>query len=279
MTEIKPTLKKESKKEKNKATYIIEPLLPGYGTTMANSLRRILLSSLPGAAITAIKVKGAPHEFSTLPDVKEDMINVVLNLKSIRFEVLTKDAERDFKLELKKKGSGKVKASDIKLPSDIKIANPDQYILTVDGPKGDVDMEITVTQGIGYVPTEAREEEKLPVGTIAVDALYNPVKKVSFEVENTRVGKMTNLDKLTLDIETDGTMDIDDALDYASSVLVDHFSLLKKPEVKEKKEKPAEKKVEKPAKKAASKEASLDPKGREPKKEEKKPAKKETKKK
>ncbi|MBI4050491.1 MAG: DNA-directed RNA polymerase subunit alpha [Candidatus Doudnabacteria bacterium] len=213
-----------AKEEKFKSVIVIEPLYPGYGMTVGNALRRVLLSSLPGAAVIAVKIKGVDHEFSTIPNVKEDVVDIILNLKQLHLKV---DSEEVVKLELKAKGEKVVKASDIKPDSRVKIINQDLVIATLDNKNTEFSMEIVVQQGRGYVPVEMGESEKLEIGMIAVDAIYTPMRNVNFEVENVRVGQITNFDKLTITMETDGTIGGREALDIASQILVDHFALLK----------------------------------------------------
>lgn len=203
----------------------MEPLYPGYGVTIGNSLRRILLSSLPGAAVTALKIKGVDHEFSTIPNVKEDMIEIILNIKQLRMKVHSNETVR---LELKVKGEREVTAADFKKNSEVEIVNPELHIATLDNKSAELDMEIIVGTGRGYVPVEQRENEKLEIGVIAVDAIYTPVKVVNFEITNVRVGQITNYDQLTLTMETDGTTSGKDAIDAAARILLEHFSLLTK---------------------------------------------------
>jgi DNA-directed RNA polymerase subunit alpha len=224
-SQIEPNLKAINKKG-SVTEFVIEPLLPGYGITLANSLRRVLLSSLAGSAISAVKIKGVSHEFSTIPNIKEDVIEIILNLRDL---VLKLHSDKAQTLELKVKGPKKVTAADIKVPSDAEIINPDLYIATLDNKSAELDMEILVEKGIGYLPTEERKSFKLPAGMIAVDAVFTPVRKVSFEIENTRVGEMTNLDKLNLIIETNGTIDAQEALKKAASILIEQFSLFTEP--------------------------------------------------
>lgn len=217
-----PELKTVSE-EGNKATFAIEPLYSGYGMTLGNSLRRVILSSLGGAAVTAVKIDSVSHEFSTVEGVKEDVVELILNLKKIRFKVYSDEPQF---LVLSKTGKGEVKASDIKTSADVEIVNPGQVIATLDAAKSKLGMEIKVEKGRGYVPVEARESEKLEVGMIAVDALYSPIQRVRYNVENTRVGQMTDLDRLVIEIETDGTTSPFEALSQASEILVDHFSVV-----------------------------------------------------
>jgi DNA-directed RNA polymerase subunit alpha len=208
--------------DKFNAIFVVEPLQPGFGVTVGNSLRRTLLSSLEGAAVTSVKIDGITHEFSTIPYIKEDVIEIILNLKKLRMKMFS-DEPIVLKLEAKKEGP--VTADMITKNSNVEITTPDLIIATIDNKKGKLSMEITIEKGRGYTPVEARENEKNELGSIAVDALYNPVQKVNYSVENTRVGDQTNLDKLTIEIETDGTIAARDTLDYAANILVDHFAI------------------------------------------------------
>ena len=207
----------------NKATFVVEPLHSGYGMTLGNSLRRVILSSLGGAAVTAVKIDSVAHEFSTIEGVKEDVVEIILNLKKLRFRVFSDEPQY---LVLTASKKGEVTAADIKASSDIEIVNPDQVIATLDKDKVKLGMEIKVEKGRGYVPVESREAEKLEVGMIAVDALYSPVVRVRYNVENTRVGQMTDLDRLVMEIETDGTITPHEAIRQAAEVLVEHFSVV-----------------------------------------------------
>lgn len=248
-------VKKGQEEEK---IFVFEPLYPGYGTTVGNALRRVLLSSLPGAAVQAVKIKGVEHEFSSIPQVKEDVVSIILNLKKIRFKF---HGEEPIKVILHVKGQKNALAEDIKVKSDVEIVNKKQLIATLTSKEAELEMELTIGSGRGYVPVEAREreEEGLDIGTIAVDSIYTPVKNVNFGVENVRVGQMTNYDRLTLNIATDGTITPEEALKMASEILVDHFNFVKnlkstkeKPKVEEKTispEKPAAEEKEKPTKK------------------------------
>ena len=219
-----------SKEEKFKSQIIIEPLYPGYGVTIGNSLRRVLLSSLPGSAVTAVKIKGADHEFSTINSVTEDVVDILLNLKQLRLKV---DSDEPVKLELRARGQKTVTAGDIKPDSRVEVMDKDFVIATLDGKTAELNMEITAERGRGYVPVEMRESEKLEIGNIAVDAIYTPVRNVNYEVENVRVGKITNYDKLTLTMETDGTISGREAIDLAAQILGDHFALMKTAEMTE----------------------------------------------
>ncbi len=216
-----PELKTVSE-DGNKATFAIEPLHSGYGMTLGNSLRRVILSSLGGAAVTAVKIDSVAHEFSSIDGVKEDVVEIILNLKKLRFRVFSDEPQY---LVLTKTGRGPVTAKDIKATSDVEIVNPDALIATLDTDKTKIGMEIRVEKGRGYVPVEHREHEKLEVGMIAVDALYSPVQRVRYTVENTRVGQVTDLDRLLLEVETDGTVTPAEAVQQASSILVEHFRI------------------------------------------------------
>jgi DNA-directed RNA polymerase subunit alpha len=218
LPELKPV-----QEEGNKATFAIEPLHSGYGMTLGNSLRRVILSSLGGAAVTAVKIDSVAHEFSTIEGVKEDVVEIILNLKKLRFRVYSEEPQF---IVLSASGKGEVKASDIKTTSDVEIVNPDQVIATLDNDKVKLGMEIKVEKGRGYVPVESREAEKLEVGMIAVDALYSPVARVRYSVENTRVGQMTDLDRLVMEIETDGTINPHEAIRQAAEILVEHFQVV-----------------------------------------------------
>ncbi len=207
----------------NRYTFVMEPLYPGYGVTIGNTLRRVLLSSMPGAAVVAVKMKWVDHEFSTIPNVKEDVVEIILNLKQLRLKVHTEEPVR---LSLKVKGEKVVTAADIKETDLVEVVNKDLYIATLDNKSAELDMELIVQQGRGYVPVEQRESEKLEIGMIAVDAIYTPIKNVNYEVQNVRVGQITNFDKLTITMETDGTINGQEALNIAAHILVDHFTML-----------------------------------------------------
>lgn len=196
---------------------------PGYGTTLGNALRRVLLSSLEGSAVTAVKIKGATHEFSTLPGIMEDMVQVILNVKKIRFKTHGDDP---VKVNLKHKGEGKITAKEIKCPTGIEVINPDQLIATATDKKSDLDMELEVNKGLGYIPVEQQERKEKEIGAIAVDAIYTPIKRVNYEIENMRVGKRTDYDKITLEVVTDGTVTPSEAFRKAVSILVEQFSKL-----------------------------------------------------
>lgn len=207
----------------NGATLVISPCFQGYGTTLGNALRRVLLSSLPGAAVTALKIKGVDHEFAPIPGVKEDGLEVVLNLKQLR---LRKFGDDPVRLTLKKKGEGEVTAADIETTSDVEIVNKDLHIATITDKKAVFEMEIVVGNGRGYDTVEEREEEAKEIGLIGIDAVYTPVREVGYSVENVRVGDITDFDKLVMEIETDGTITPEDAVDQSVRILSDHFSLI-----------------------------------------------------
>lgn len=210
--------------------FVVEPLYPGYGTTIGTALRRVLLSSLPGAAITSVKFTGVDHEFSTIPGVKEDIIEVILSLKQVRFRL---SGNEPVTVSLTKKGAGKVTAKDIEGTDRLEVVSKDQHIATLSDKKAAFDAELTIEKGRGYFPTERREEQKLPVGTIALDAIFTPVKRVNFQVENTRVGQMTNFDRLILNVVTDETISPDDVVKEAAQTLVSQFQLLADPDATE----------------------------------------------
>jgi DNA-directed RNA polymerase subunit alpha len=208
---------------KNKYSAILEPLYPGYGVTIGNAMRRVLLSSLSGAAATAVKIKYVDHEFSTIPNVKEDVIQIILSLKQLRVKSF---ATEPVKLFLKEKGEKMVSASSFKENDQVQIINKDLHIATLDNKNADLEIELIIEQGRGYSPVEARENQRLEVGMIAIDAIFTPIKSVHFDVSNVRVGQLTNYDRLEIVIETDGTMNGQGAINIASHILVDHFTML-----------------------------------------------------
>ncbi len=209
----------EQKIDNNHSRFIIEPLYPGYGPTIGNSMRRVLLSSIMGAAATSFKIDGVNHEFSPIEHVKEDMIELMMNIKKVNFKSFSTEPVI---LELSKKGPGEVKASDFKSNSNIEIANPEQHIVSLDN-KANFRMEVIVEHDRGFRPASVAAGEKKEIGQIAIDASFSPVERVSFFVEDTRVGQMTNFDKLIVDLITTGTVTPEYALKEASKVLVDHF--------------------------------------------------------
>jgi DNA-directed RNA polymerase subunit alpha len=201
----------------NYGRFKIEPQDPGYGHTLGNALRRVLLSSIPGSAITKIKIDGVFHEFSTITGVKEDVTEIVLNVKGVR---LRSYAERPVKVILTKQGPGIVRASDIDAPSNVELVNPNHYICTLDSDDASIEIEMTVERGRGYLPADQRDA--LPIGEIPVDAIFTPVPKVNYVVENTRIGQATDFDRLLIEIWTDGTIKAGDALSHAAQVLVQY---------------------------------------------------------
>ena len=201
--------------------YIVEPLERGYGTTLGNSLRRILLSSLPGTAATSIKIAGVQHEFSTIPGVKEDVTEIVLNVKKIIAKLHCQGTKTVY---IDAAGECEVTAGDIKADGEVEILNPEQHICSL-GPDASFNMEITLSHGRGYVPSDKNKTPNMPIGTIAVDSIYTPVYKVNYTVENTRVGNMTDYDKLTLEVWTDSTISARDAVSLGAKILSDHPSL------------------------------------------------------
>ncbi|MCX6744519.1 MAG: DNA-directed RNA polymerase subunit alpha [Candidatus Parcubacteria bacterium] len=213
---------------KNEGILVIEPLFHGYGTTIGNALRRVILSSLPGAAITSFKIKGAQHEFSAVKGIYEDVLEIVLNLKQLRLKVYS---EEPVTLKLVKKGEGEVFAKDITKDANVEIINSNLKILTLTDKNIELNMEIVVQKGMGFEPTENRNKAELPVGSIAIDSIFTPIIDVGFNVENTRVGQITNFDKLTLTVKTDGTTSPEYAINYAVKILLDHFNLLYKGEL------------------------------------------------
>ncbi len=203
-------------------TFVVEPLHRGYGVTLGNSLRRVLLSSLGGGAVTAFSVEGASHEFTSLDGVKEDVVQITLNLKQLRFRVYSDEPQT---ITLKKKGKGQVTGEDISTTADVEVANPEQVIATLDDDKTELSMTLQVEKGRGYVAVDERNEQ-LPVGMIAIDALFSPIERVRYKVENTRVGQITDLDQLTVDIVTDGTITPRQAMQQAAAILVNQFNVL-----------------------------------------------------
>lgn len=215
----------EISEDKRYGKFIVEPLERGYGITLGNSLRRIMLASLPGAAVSQVKIDGVLHEFSSIPGVKEDVTEIIMNLKSL---AIKNNCETD---EVKKaiidfEGEGVVRASDIQVDQDIEIMNPDQVIATLNGGKDSkLYMEIMISKGRGYISADKNKSEDLPIGVIAVDSIFTPVERVNVTVENTRVGQITDYDKLTLDVYTDATLAPDEAVSLAAKVLSEHLKL------------------------------------------------------
>ena len=196
--------------EEFKGTYEIDGLYPGYGHTLGNSLRRIVLSSLPGSAITSVKIDGVQHEFSTIDGVKEDVINILLNLKKVRVQILTDEPQT---ISIETKGQKIITAGDIKTPSQVKVLNPEQHIAEITNKKGELSIEMTVERGMGYVSKDVLQKDKVDIGVIALDAIFTPIRRVNYEVENMRVGDRTDFNRLRMFIETDGTITAHQALE------------------------------------------------------------------
>jgi DNA-directed RNA polymerase subunit alpha len=222
-----PQRPKYTSENEKSGRFEIEGCYPGYGTTLGNALRRVLLSSLPGAAIVSAKIKGVAHEFSTMPDILEDVIQIILNLKQIRFKSYK---DEPIKAILKVKGEKIVNAGMIDCSSDIEVINKDAHIATITNPKGELEIEMEVASGIGYVPVEQQEKSEKEVGVIAVDAIYTPIRRVNYIVDNMRVGKRTDFEKITLDISTDGSITPQEAFAKAIEILVSQFSILANPD-------------------------------------------------
>ncbi|MEK7616037.1 MAG: DNA-directed RNA polymerase subunit alpha [Patescibacteria group bacterium] len=229
-----PTEPKLVSKVDNKAIFEIAPLYPGYGITIGNSLRRVLISSISGAAITSVKIKGVDHEFTTIPGVMEDILEIIMNLKRVRFKVFI---DEPVTLTLSAKGAGDITANNIAETADVEVVNPDQKIATITDKKTEVEMEIKVEKGVGYVPVEQRHKEKLTVGEIAIDGIFTPIRNVHYTVENIRVGQRTDYNKIILEIETDGSISPEETLQTASQIMLDHFQIMHAVQLPEKVEK------------------------------------------
>ena len=210
----------EISEDKKYGKFVVKPLERGYGITLGNSLRRIMLSSLPGAAVSQIKIEGVLHEFSSIPGVKEDVSEIIMNIKSLAIK--NNEAKTAY---IEFEGEGVVRASDIQCDQDIEILNPDLVIATLSGKDTKLYMELTITRGRGYVSADKNKHEDLPIGVIAIDSIYTPVERVNVTVENTRVGQSTDFDKLTLDVYTNGTLAPDEAVSLAAKVLSEHLNL------------------------------------------------------
>ncbi|MCC6323860.1 DNA-directed RNA polymerase subunit alpha [Candidatus Nomurabacteria bacterium] len=205
--------------DNTKGVYEIDGLYPGYGHTLGNSLRRIILSSLPGASLTSLKIDGVDHEFSVVDGVKEDVITMLLHLKQVRFKILTDESQT---VSLSVKGPKTVTAGDIKVSGQVEILNPDLYIAELTG-KAPLNIEMTIEKGLGFVPKDAHQKHKTEIGFIAVDAIFTPIRRVAYEVENMRVGDNTNYNRLRMTIETDGTLTAREALENAISIMIDQL--------------------------------------------------------
>ncbi|MCK5416669.1 DNA-directed RNA polymerase subunit alpha [Candidatus Parcubacteria bacterium] len=214
----------EKGKDDNSSKVIIEPCFPGYGITLGNSLRRVLLSSLPGAAPVGVKIKGVDHEFSAVSHVKEDVLEFVLNLKSLRLKMFT---DEPVKLELKVHGKKEITAADIKKNSSVEIVNPELVLGHITAMEGSIEAEITVEKGMGYEMLETREKKSKELGFMEMDSIFTPILSVGIDVKNARVGKMTNWDQLVLDIKTDGTITPEDAYNESVKILIEQFNAIK----------------------------------------------------
>lgn len=218
-----PTLASVEEHTTSSATFVVEPLHTGYGMTLGNSLRRVLLSSIEGAAVTAFRIEGVTHEFTAVPGVKEDVVDIMLSLKGIRFTV---HSDQPVELRLEKKGAGVVTAGDIKANADVEIVNPETVICTIDDAKANFIMDLVVESGRGYRTIEESGEKRIHSDMIALDAIFSPVQRVRYKVESTRVGQMTDLDKLILTVDTDGSISPKDAFEEASAILINQYTAL-----------------------------------------------------
>lgn len=218
-----PTLASVDEHTPTSATFVVEPLHTGYGMTLGNSLRRVLLSSIAGAAVTAFKIEGVTHEFTAAPGLKEDVVDIMQNLKQVRFRLHGDDVQT---VRLEKKVAGPVTAADIKLNADVEVVTPDVVICTIDDPKGSLVMDIVIDGGRGYRTIEESGEKRPVTDMIAVDAIFSPVQRVRYKVENTRVGQTTDLDKLLLTIDTDGSLTPQEAFEEAAAILINQYTAL-----------------------------------------------------
>ncbi len=208
-----------TKGDDNHAVFVISPLPPGFGVTLGNAVRRVLLSSLPGAAVTSVRIKGAQHEYTTVKGVSESVVDICLNLKQLKLRKFNKDPEV---ITLSAKGPKTIKAKDIKVSSDIEVLDPDTHILTIEK-GGQIDMDITVEKGVGYSPAAERNKKQNEPGLIHIDAIFSPVERVKFDVDSSRIGQRTNLDKLVLDVKTNGSLTAEEAMQFSSQLLKSYF--------------------------------------------------------
>jgi DNA-directed RNA polymerase subunit alpha len=236
--------------EKNAGRFVIKGCYPGYGTTLGNSLRRALLSSLPGNAAVSVKIKGITHEFTTVKGVLEDAVQIILNLKHVRFKLSSVEQATIF---LKVKGEKEVTAKDFKTTSEIEVVNPKQHIATLTSSSSELDLEVRVERGLGYIPVEQQEREEKEIGTIAIDAVYTPIKRVNFSVENMRVGKRTDYDKITLDVYTDGSITPEEAYGQAVEILMAQYNAIASLEETENEEEAEPEKIDKTEEKKSKK--------------------------
>jgi DNA-directed RNA polymerase subunit alpha len=226
MSEVNITLSSKPRivsEDEISGVYEIDGLYPGYGHTLGNSLRRIILSSLPGAAITTLKISGVSHEFSTIPGVKEDVIGIVLNLKKVRLRLFSEEPQS---LTLESSGVGEITAADIHVPTQVEILNPDQPIANITEKKAKLSMDLGVERGLGYVPKDVLQTDKVDIGTIALDAIFTPIRRVNYEVENMRVGDRTDFNRLRIFIETDGTISPQDALSKSIEIMINQLKAI-----------------------------------------------------
>ncbi len=214
------------KPSENRAIFEIDELYPGYGLTVGNALRRIILSSLPGAAIISVKIKGVSHEFSTIPGVMEDIVELILNLKQVRFKVHGDEPQN---VHLKVKGEKEVRGKDIVSPTQVEVVNPGVHIATLTSRDAVLEMEMQVEKGLGYSAVESRKREKQEIGSMSIDAIFSPIRKINYEVENMRVGDRTDYNRLVIDIETDGTITPEEALERAANMLIEHYKIIASP--------------------------------------------------
>jgi len=244
-----PSAPKFEEMEKNAGRFVIRGCYPGFGTTLGNSLRRVLLSSLPGNAAVSVKIKGITHEFTTVKGVMEDAVQIILNLKSVRFRLTGVEQATIF---LKVKGEKEVTAKDFKTTSEIEVVNPEQKIATLTSASSVLELEVKVEKGLGYIPVEQQEREEKEIGTIAIDAVYTPIKRVNFTIDNMRVGKRTDFDKITMDIYTDGSITPQEAYTQAVEILMSQYnaisSLETESDVEEEEQKEEKPKVKKKSK-------------------------------
>lgn len=222
-TIVLPSKPRIVKEENNMGVYEVDGLYPGYGQTLGNSLRRIILSSLPGAAITEVKMKGVSHEFSTIPGVSEDVIRILLNLKKVRIQLFTDEAQT---LTLKVKGPKKVTAADIEIPGQVTILNPEQEIASLTDKNTELEMEMRVEKGLGYVPKEVIQKNRVDIGVISLDSFFTPIRRVSYEVEDMRVGDKTNFNRLRIHVETDGTISPKQALEMSIETMISQLKAI-----------------------------------------------------
>ncbi len=255
---VLPSKPKIVKEEGNTGIYEIDGLYPGYGHTLGNSLRRIIMSSLPGAAITSIKIAGVEHEFSTLNGVKDDVVTMILNLKKVRLQMVSDEPQS---ARLKVKGVKKITAADIEVPGQLTILNPEQVIAELTDKNAELDVEMTIERGLGYIPKEVVQKDRVEIGSITLDAIFSPIERVNYEVENMRVGNRTDFNKLKLSIETDGTISPHDALEKSIQIMITQLKAIVGFEEEVPEEVLAKQEEEKADEKAAAseKKADIDP--------------------